>query len=594
MENATKVAKRAKKKIQTKTPKRTGPTCPKCREPAHRTGNKIKCEACNETFTTRTLRLDVIEDRAGRPAQRERKIGYFDQKGVRVHKDFFQEHWSEAKQRWVRGIPEGFEIYLWHVRKLLLAPQEDWIVFAEGIKCAESMEKLGYIATTNLFGARAWHSEWYNEDLRDRRVAIFCDRDDPGEKGREKIAIELHGITAETRLIHLDGDLPEKTDVTDLIEDHKWTRKDFDDLIDKTPAFAPKETGDRIITVALSDVEAVPVQWLWYPRFALGKLALLVGNPGVGKSFLSLDMAARLSIGDIWPDWENLPENANRSPKASVLIMTAEDGLADTVRPRLDKMGADCSKIFAVEGVYYKPEKEVRDFPGEDEIRATELFDLSRDIELLEKKVIQIGDVKLIIIDPLSAYYGSKIDTNQSALVRSVLTPLAKMAERHDVCILGIAHLRKSAADAAIYRVTGSIGQAAAARTIWLIHPDKENENRRRFLCLKNNLARDKSGLAFQIDDGRVEYESGKITETAEDIFQDDSNQGPGLQVAIEFLHSLFADDPNPKATDVYEKARKANISSRTLERAKAEMKITSKKQKSSGIFRWERPDDSS
>ncbi|GAJ00437.1 unnamed protein product, partial [marine sediment metagenome] len=265
-------------------------------------GNEIRCESCNEAFTVKRLRRDVIEDRAGRPAHRETKLGYFDEKGERVGKDFFQEHWSEEKQRWIWGIPEGFETYLWHVKKLLLAPQDEWIFFTEGVKCAESMENLGFTATTNLMGARAWNSNFYNEDLKGRRVAFFCDRDDPGEQGRKKIATLLHGVTAETRLILLDRDLTKSTDVTDLVEKHGWTAKDFQDSIDKTLAFVPKETGSRIIVKRLSDVDPVPVHWLWFPRFALGKVSLLVGNPGVGKSFMSLDMAARISTGALWPD----------------------------------------------------------------------------------------------------------------------------------------------------------------------------------------------------------------------------------------------------------------------------------------------------
>ena len=587
MVTATKTRKSAEKKTRTKTPKRTGQTCPKCRGPATKNRDKIRCEACNETFTVRILRRDVFEDRTGRQQHREIKRGYFDQKGKRVDKDFFEQHWSEKKQDWDRGIPDGFEVYLWHVRKLLLAPQEEWIVFAEGVKCAESMENLEYTATTNLFGGRAWHSQWYNEDLRDRRVAFFCDRDKTGEEGREKIATELHGITAETRLIYLDGDLPEKTDVTDLIEDHKWERKDFDDLIDKTPAFVPKETGSRLIVKRLSDVKSVPVQWLWYPRFALGKVSLLVGNPGVGKSFASLDMVSRISTGVLWPDGESLPEGSNRAPQGSSLLLTAEDGLDDTVRPRLDKMEADCNKILAIQGSYWESKKESSDVPVDDETSRPEFFNLLRDIELLENKVKQIGDIRIIIIDPLDAYYGARADTHQNALVRAVLGSLAELAQRHHVCIVGISHLRKSSADLAMYRVMGSIGQIAAARTAWVIQPDKENKDRRRLLCLKNNLCREQSGLAFEIKDGRVEYESGIITETADEAFEDESNMGPGVQEAIQFLDDYFVDHAKPKATDILKESQKINISESTLRKAKRQMGITSIQQPE-GYWIWQ------
>ncbi len=593
MATATKTAKTAEKKTPTKKQKKqtNEPTCPKCGEKgATKTRSKIRCENCNETFTLKKLRRpDVISDRAGRPAHRETKVGYFDEKDKRIRKDFWQEHWSEAKQDWDLGIPTGFETYLWHVRELLLAPEDKWIVLAEGIKCAESMENLGFTATTNLLGARAWNPDFYNEDLTGRRVAIFCDRDKAGEEGREKIATLLHGITAETRLILLDPSFPEKTDVTDLIEKHNYTAKDFQDLIDKTPAFVPKETGSRLIVKRLSDVESVPVQWLWYPRFALGKVSLLVGNPGVGKSFASLDMVSRISTGALWPDGDNLPDDANRPRKGSSLLLTAEDGLDDTVRPRLDKMEADCNKIFAIQGSYREPDKESTDVPVDDETCRPEFFNLMRDIELLENKVRQIGDVRIIIIDPLDAYYGARADTHQNALVRAVLGSLAELAQSHHVCIVGISHLRKSSADLAMYRVMGSIGQIAAARTAWVIQPDKENKDRRLLLCLKNNLCREQSGLAFEIKDSRVEYEPGIITETADEAFEDESNTGPGVQEAIEFLDEYFAREPEPLVTEIWKNAYKAGISNRTLKRAKAKMDIKSNKYPAG--WRWKLPE---
>ncbi|GAJ09064.1 unnamed protein product, partial [marine sediment metagenome] len=211
------------------------------------------------------------------------------------------------------------------------------------------------------------------------------------------------------------------------------------------------------------------------------------------------------------------------------------------------------------------------------------------DVDLLENKVKRLGDVRLIIIDPLDAYYGTRADTHQNALVRAVLGSLAELAERQYVSIIGISHLRKSSADLAMYRVMGSIGQIAHARTAWVIQPDKENKDRRRLLCLKNNLCREQPGLAFQINDGRVEYESGIITETADEAFEDESNQGPGVQVAIEFLDEYLAREPEPFATEVRKNAYKAGISNRTLERAKAEMGIISTKYPSG--WRWKKPE---
>jgi len=498
----------------------------------------------------------------------------------------------DDKKHWLWEIGDDTRRILYHLSRWLAASKQDWQIIVEGEKDVETLERLGLIATTNPMGAGKWNSD-YNKDCAGRLIAIVCDHDEPGERHGLSIANSLHGITKETRLIFLDQDLPKGTDVTDLVEKHNWTAENFSDLIDKTPAFIPKETGDRIVAQRLSDVEPVPVQWLWFNRFALGKLCLLAGNPDVGKSFASLDMAARISTGNLWPDSDKLPDGSRCAPQGTVLILTAEDGLADTVRPRLDKMEADCKNILAIEGVYIEQEDEQLKPWLDDKVPVTEQFSLSQHISLLEKKLNELQNVKLIIIDPLSAYYGTKTDTHKNAAIRSVLTPIAKLAEQYNVCIIGITHLRKSISEAAMFRVTGSIGQIAAARMSWLISVEKENKDRRLLTCLKNNLSREKAGLAFRITDGRIEYEPGVIIDTADDVLQDESEHGPNLQEAIEFLNELLIDDPTPKATDVLQKARKAGISERTLRRAKAELNIESKKHRS-GHIRWERPEQKS
>ncbi|MBA7624783.1 hypothetical protein ES703_32195 [subsurface metagenome] len=548
-------------------------------------------------MTTATKKQTTSRKTKSAKKQIVKKYDYLDENGnllfqsVRYDpKDFKQRRPDpDDRKRWIWDLGENTRLVLYRLPQWLAASKQDWQIIVEGEKDVETLERLGFVATTNPMGAGKWKAE-YNQYCENRLIAIICDLDEAGKRHGLSIAYSLHGTTTETRLIFLDRDLPEHTDVTDLVEKHNWTAKDFMDLIDKTQTFVPKKIGNQIIAQKLSDIEPVPIHWLWFNRFAQGKLCLLVGNPGVGKSFMSLDIAARISTGNYWPDGENLPEGSNRAPKGSVIIMTAEDGLADTVRPRLDKMKADCNNIFAIEGVHLEQEDEQLKFWLDDKIPVTDFFDLSRDIWLLEKKLNEINNVKLIVIDPLSAYYGAKIDTHKNAAIRSVLAPLAEMAERHNVCVVGISHLRKSASEAAIYRVTGSIGQTAAARSTWLIHPDKENPDRRLFICLKNNLSREKSGLAFEINDGQIEYELNTITESADDIFRDESEQGASVQEAIEFLYGFFVNDPNPKSTDIIGKALKAGISRRTLMRAKNTLNIISE-QHPSGYWRWKLPE---
>jgi putative DNA primase/helicase len=167
-------------------------------------------------------------------------------------------------------------------------------------------------------------------------------------------------------------------------------------------------SGPALITQCAADVTPQPVEWLWPGRFALGKLTLIAGEAGLGKSQLSIAMVAAVTTGSEWPCREG------RAPQGSVVILSAEDGAADTVVPRLMAAGADRERVEIVSAVH--DEKSRRS------------FDLSADLALLENKISEIGDVKLIIIDPISSYLGPKVDSHVNAAVRGVLEPVTEMA----------------------------------------------------------------------------------------------------------------------------------------------------------------------
>ena len=181
------------------------------------------------------------------------------------------------------------------------------------------------------------------------------------------------------------------------------------------PAVEAKQpaTGRAIfppVVKRLSDVVAEQVEWLWPERIATGKLTLLAGNPGLGKSFVSLDMSARVSLGAPWPD--NREHSA--APLGSVVLLTAEDGLGDTVRPRLDAIGADVTKIVALSAVL--------------DLNGSEVMpNLQRDLHAIDDVIESLGDCKLVVIDPLTAYLG-KVDSHVNSDVRSVLAPLSEMS----------------------------------------------------------------------------------------------------------------------------------------------------------------------
>ena len=222
--------------------------------------------------------------------------------------------------------------------------------------------------------------------------------------------------------------------------------------------------------VCLADVESEQVKWLWPGRIPLGKLTVLEGDPKTGKSTVALDLAARVSTGGPMPDG-----GASPGPR-QVILMTAEDGLADTVRPRLDAAGADTTLITAWESV---PERDDEGNPA-----AERPPSLPRDLGVLEDLVVKRG-AALVIVDVLNAYLGSGVDGHKDQDVRRALMPLTKMAARTGAAVLVLRHLNKSGGNNALYRGGGSIGIAGAARSILLAAPDPEDESgSRRVLAL--------------------------------------------------------------------------------------------------------------
>lgn len=267
-------------------------------------------------------------------------------------------------------------------------------------------------------------------------------------------------------------------------------------------------TPDRTpVTVRMSDVTPTKVEWLWPSRIPLGKLTMLSGEPDLGKSFITLDMAARVSRGAGWPD-------GHSGPVGGVVLLSAEDDLSDTVRPRLDAMGANVRNIQALTAVREKGKSGER------------VFDLTKDLATLGAVLDCAGTprVSLVVIDPISAYLAGT-DSNNNTAVRGVLAPLVVLAEKYRVAIVMVNHNRKSEGSA-MQRSIGSIAFVAATRSTYTVVRDAEDPSgpRRLFLPLKNNLAQsDLGGLAFALEGGngempRVQWEVDPVHITADEV----------------------------------------------------------------------------
>jgi len=344
---------------------------------------------------------------------------------------------------------------------------------------------------------------------------------------------------------------------------------------------APKQ--DEQIITWLKDVTPQPITWLWPTRIARGKLTVIAGNPGLGKSFITLDLAARVSRGDGFPC---APLSA--SAPGGVVILSAEDDLADTIRPRLDKAGADVTRIAAM--------NTIKEFDKKNNRWGYRSFTLSEDLPKLETAIRMVRDCSLVIIDPISAYLGST-DSHNNSEVRGVLAPLSDLAARHKVAVVVVSHLNKGQGDA-INRVMGSLAFVAAARAAYVIIKDSNNPLRRMFLPAKNNLGVDDTGLAYQLVGKPISYvqwEDLPVNVSADDALSDGKNPvgrpPDDRQEAEEWLLDILKTGGKP-ATEIMSESYKVGISRATLRRAKANLGILTMKVGFETGWVWALPED--
>lgn len=261
----------------------------------------------------------------------------------------------------------------------------------------------------------------------------------------------------------------------------------------------------------------------------------IAGEPGTGKSQLSIAIIATVTTGDYWPCQEG------RAPLGSVIILSAEDGAADTIVPRLMAAGADLSRVHIVTAVH--ADKQRRG------------VNLMQDIELIGQKIREVGDVVLVVIDPVSSYLG-KTDSHKNSEVRSVLEPLSDTAECTAAAILSITHFSKSGSNTttkALHRFIGSIAFTGAPRAAFIAIDDAENEGRKLLLHAKNNLAPPPQGLAFRVEQtivgdnivaSRVCFDSQPVAITADAAMAADAAGQGGRTTkteAMEFLESVLS-----------------------------------------------------
>ena len=331
----------------------------------------------------------------------------------------------------------------------------------------------------------------------------------------------------------------------------------------------------------IADVQAKPIHWLWPGRIARGKVSMIAGNPGLGKSQITAGMASIVTNGGRWP------VDLSECESGIAVFLSAEDDAADTIRPRLEAAGADLDRVFVVDAI--------KDIDADGEV-IKRGFNLKTDLTRLGHLMDELNEVALLIVDPITAYLGGT-DSHKNSDIRALLSPLGDFASKYDLAVVCVSHLNKGGSADALMRVSGSLAFVAAARAAFLVAEDTEND-RRVFLPMKNNIGNDSSGLAFDvashtlpggIETSRIEWHNEAIDITASEVLSHDGGHSSAQDDAKDFLQDELSAGP-VLAKELQKKAKDAGLSWRTVERAKAALSVKSEK----GFdkqWRWSLPD---
>jgi hypothetical protein len=318
----------------------------------------------------------------------------------------------------------------------------------------------------------------------------------------------------------------------------------------------------------LSQVEAREVDWFWKPYLAKGMLAMLSGDPGAGKTFVALAIAAAATTGRV-------PHTQEPCEPGNVLYLSIENSAECVLRPRFNALGGDSARLNLLKGSITGTGKDA-------ERGAVWLSD-----QQLLRAALEATKPALVVVDPIQSYLGKEVDAHRSNETRPVLDGLAHLAEAFRCCILLVRHLSKSQTGRAIHRGLGSIDLTGAVRTELLAGTAADGTQQRAIVQIKNNLGQFGESLGYGIEDGIFRW-TGKSDLTAASLFaaEPGNDEASALGEAKEFLQEILQAEPRKEA-DVMAEARQAGISRSTLKRAKAQLSVKSRKNGMSGGWVW-------
>ncbi len=510
---------------------------------------------------------------------------YTDAQGEALYFRIRAKH-PETGEKWIRPMHlngEGWEMGepkfpngkpLYALQRIASNPAAVvWIV--EGEQKADALNKLGLVATTSGGATSAGATDW--QPLRRRTVNIWPDNDEPGKSYAGEVASILLGMGCAVSCIEVGKlGLDEGDDVIQWLAAHPGAaRGDVEalPLLTPSPMTGNAPTGEHARIVELirgSDVKPEPVTWLWNGYLAAGKMHVLGGAPGTGKTTISMGLAATVTIGGRWPD-------GTRSPVGNVVIWSGEDDPADTLIPRLLLSGADLGRVYFIADVFEGNERRS--------------FDPARDMDPLRRRLAEIGDVRLLIVDPIvSAIAG---DSHKNAEVRRGLQPLADLAASMRCAMLGITHFSKGTGGRdPVERLTGSLAFGALARVVLVAakHQEEGDDGRtvRLFLRAKSNIGPDDGGFEYDLHQAELKTHPGivassvlwgaavegaarELLATAEAVPDDET--GDSVASVSDWLRDLINEEGGRiDRRDVMLAARAMGYKERTVHRARGKL----------------------
>ena len=323
-----------------------------------------------------------------------------------------------------------------------------------------------------------------------------------------------------------------------------------------------KKQNVELKLIHMEDVVSKEVEWLWYPYIPYGKITIIEGDPGEGKTTLVLKLAAALSRGLPLP----CDDDKEYEP-IHIIYQTAEDGIEDTIKPRLEKAGADCSMIRVID----ETDKE-----------------LSMTDDRLEQAIIETG-ARLIILDPIQAYIGATVDMHRANEIRPELKHLGIIAEKHNCAIILIGHMNKASGSKSTYRGLGSIDIQATARSVLLVARLRDKPNIRIMAHDKSSLAPAGDAIGFEMTEDNGMVCIGPYDITIDELLS--GNEGRGkkkLDIAENFIKEYFGSNKVIPSNEIMMEAAKRSIKRNTLLSAKKKLGITSDKEKAEdGTIYW-------